>query len=155
VRPQERLVRMMRKRHSRWFACKALRLLGVDIPPTVEIGDGFELAHGAVGLVMNPSTKIGNNVKIFQGVGLGLSPTEVWPQGGAATGGIVIEDDVVLGAGAQVVFTLGQTLTVGRGSLIGANAVVLTSVPPGEVWAGVPARRIRDHPLTSEQTNGH
>ena len=57
-------------------------------------------------------------------------------------GQILVEDDVVIGAGAKLLFKLGQTLTVGRGAVIGANAVVLSSVPPGEIWAGMPARKV-------------
>jgi serine O-acetyltransferase len=49
---------------------------------------------------------------------------------------------VVIGAGAKVIFKLGQILTVGRGAVIGANAVVLSSVPPDEIWAGMPARKV-------------
>jgi serine O-acetyltransferase len=151
VNPQERLVRMMRHHRTRSLAHKGLKFLGVDIPPTVEIGDGLQLAHGAVGLVMNPATKIGNNVKIFQGVGIGLSPTQVWPTTSPPDGRIIIEDDVVLGAGAKVVFTLGQTLTIGRGAIIGPNAVVRESVPPGEVWEGVPARKVRVRPPADDE----
>ena len=40
----------------------------------------------------------------------------------------------------------GQTLVIGRGALIGANAVVVKSVPAGEVWAGVPARKVGTNP---------
>lgn len=50
-----------------------------------------------------------------------------------------IEDDVFIGAGARI---LGD-VTIGRGAVIGANAVVLKSVPPGAIVAGVPARIIR------------
>jgi serine O-acetyltransferase len=128
----------------RWLAYKALRLLGVEIPPTVTVGDGLQLAHGAVGLVIHEATEIGNNVKIFQGVTLGFAD-EFLPieQRTNLVGKIVVEDDAIIGAGAKVLFKIGQTLTVGKGAIIGANAVVLTSVPPGETWVGVPARPVR------------
>jgi serine O-acetyltransferase len=149
LRPQERLVTRMRNPSTRRLAYKGLKLLGVEIPPSVEIGDNFQLAHGAVGLVIHEATKIGNNVKVFQGVTLGFAdehlPAEEISAHLDATetlGQILVEDDVVIGAGAKLIFKLGQTLTVGRGAVIGANAVVLSSVPPGEIWAGVPARRV-------------
>jgi serine O-acetyltransferase len=140
---------MMRSPSTRRLSYKGLKLFGVEIPTSVEIGDNLQLAHGAVGLVIHETTKIGNNVKVFQGVTIGfadehlplvkcsehLDTTE-------AFGRIVIEDDVVIGAGAKVIFKLGQILTVGRGAVIGANAVVLSSVPPGEIWAGMPARKV-------------
>ena len=51
---------------------------------------------------------------------------------------IVIEDDVWIGASATV---LGG-VTIGEGAIIGAGAVVTRDVPPGETYAGVPARRL-------------
>ncbi|HTZ09488.1 MAG TPA: hypothetical protein VMB72_10465 [Acidimicrobiales bacterium] len=141
----------MRHRLTRWVGYKGLKLLGVEIPPSVEIGRDFHLAHGAVGLVVSEATKIGDNVKIFQGVTLGFAdqylPIDRVSEHLEMIGRIVIEDDVVIGAGAKVLFKFGQTLVVGRGAVIGANAVVITSVPPGEVWAGVPARKVSDNPF--------
>ena len=51
----------------------------------------------------------------------------------------VIEDGVFIGAGARI---LGD-IRVGRRAIIGANAVVLESVPDDAVVAGIPARVIR------------
>ncbi len=51
----------------------------------------------------------------------------------------VIEDDVQIGVGAKV---LGP-IRVGRGAVVGANAVVLHDVPPGAVVVGIPARVLR------------
>jgi serine O-acetyltransferase len=50
-----------------------------------------------------------------------------------------IEDDVYIGAGAKI---LGN-ITVGHSSVVGVNAVVLQTVPPGSIVVGVPARVIR------------
>src|SRR5580704_14253331 len=73
LRPQERLVVMMRSPSTRRLSYKGLKLLGVEIPTSVQIGDNFQLAHGAVGLVIHETTKIGNNVKVFQGVTIGFA----------------------------------------------------------------------------------
>ena len=73
LRPQERLVLMMRHPWTRVLGYKGLKLFGVEIPATVEIGDSFQLAHGSVGLVIHKTTKIGNNVKVFQGVTIGFA----------------------------------------------------------------------------------
>jgi serine O-acetyltransferase len=142
-------VRMLQRRSTRRLAYKGLKLFGVEIPPTVKIGEGFHLAHGGVGVVLSQGTIIGNNVKIFQGVTLGFAdeylPMQQLPDHLLTVeriGRVVVEDDVVIGAGAKVLFKFGQTLIVGRGAVVGANAVVLTSVPPGEIWAGVPARKV-------------
>jgi galactoside O-acetyltransferase len=50
----------------------------------------------------------------------------------------VIEDDCWLGAGVTVM----DGVRVGRGSVIGAGAVVTHDVPPYSIMAGVPARSI-------------
>ena len=148
--PQERLVEMMKRRRTRSFAYRALKLLGVEIPPGVSIGKGFRLPHGAVGLVIGGATVIGDNVKIFQGVTLGFADEylrrDQMPADDEDIGRIVVEDDVVIGAGAKVLLKCGQTLVIGRGAVIGANAVVLKSVPAGEVWAGIPARKVGTNP---------
>ena len=57
-------------------------------------------------------------------------------------GGISIQDNVVIGTGAVVLFRSGESLVVGRGTLIGANSVVTRSVPRVEIWAGNVARRV-------------
>jgi acetyltransferase-like isoleucine patch superfamily enzyme len=59
---------------------------------------------------------------------------------GAATGytGVNIGDDVWLGAGSAVL----PGVRIGKGAVIGANAVVNRDVPEFEIWAGVPARRV-------------
>lgn len=152
--PQERLVEMMRWRGTRVFAYKALKLLGVEIPPEVSIGRGLRLPHGAVGLVIAQATIIGNNVKIFQGVTLGFADEYLrQDQLPEDVGRIVVEDDVVIGAGAKVLIKCGQTLVLGRGAIIGANAVVLKSVPAGEVWAGVPGRKVGTNPNVLDSSN--
>lgn len=138
---------MMRRRRTGWLAYKALKLLGVEIPPGVSIGKGLRLPHGAVGLVIAQATVIGNNVKIFQGVTLGFADEYLRrDQLPDDVGRIVVEDDVVIGAGAKVMLKTGETLVLGGGAVIGANAVVLRSVPAGEVWAGVPARKVGTNP---------
>lgn len=137
---RERLARNLQKPWGA-LAFKALTLLGVEIPRSVSVGQDLELPHGAFGLVIHQSTIIGHRVKLFQGVTIGRSDQYLRnvPKGGKA----IIEDDVILGAGAKVLFRGGETLVVGAGSIIGANAVVTRTVPPGEIWAGIPARFVR------------
>jgi acetyltransferase-like isoleucine patch superfamily enzyme len=52
--------------------------------------------------------------------------------------GILIEDDVWIGAGCKIL----DGVTIGRGSVIGAGSVVTKSIPEYSVAAGVPARVI-------------
>lgn len=60
-------------------------------------------------------------------------------QQGIYTAPVVIEDDVWIGIGAVIL----QGIRVGKGSVIGAGAVVTRDIEPGTVVAGVPARKIK------------
>jgi acetyltransferase-like isoleucine patch superfamily enzyme len=53
---------------------------------------------------------------------------------------IVIGNDVWIGAGAIIL----KGVTIGDGSVIGAGSLVNKSVPPYQIWAGSPARFIRN-----------
>lgn len=115
-----------------------LKVLGVEIPRQVPVGIGFELAHGGVGVVIHSSSRIGDRVKIYPGVTIGRADVHL-PITESSFKGIVIQDDVVLAAGAKVLCKQG-ILTVGRGTVVGANAVLLESTGEGEIWAGIPAK---------------
>ena len=116
-----------------------LKLLGAEVPRSVEIGEGVTLVHGAFGLVVHPSTRIGDNVKIYPGVTLGRADIHL-PIEESVFKGIEIEDDAILSPGAKILCRE-AVLRVGKGSVVGANAVLLRSTGEGEIWAGVPAER--------------
>ncbi|WP_185862487.1 serine O-acetyltransferase [Blattabacterium cuenoti] len=97
---------------------------GVDIHAAAEIGKAFVIDHGT-GIVIGSSTKIGNKVKIYQGVTLGavyvdkkLANKKRHP---------TIEDKVTIYAGATI---LGGETIVGHDSVIGGNVWVTHSIPP-------------------------
>lgn len=120
------------------LAYYALKLLGVEIPRRVPVGSDFELVHGGVGVVIHSRSTIGARVKIYPGVTLGRA--DIYrPAAESSFEGIVVEDDVILSPGAKVLCKQG-VLTVGRGTVIGANAVLLESTGEMEIWAGIPAR---------------
>jgi serine O-acetyltransferase len=139
--------RLIKGRSSRiWgrLSYGLLKLLGSEIPRRVQIGEGFELVHGGFGVVIHPDTVIGKRVKVYPGVTLGRADvylTAVRSQ----FAGFIIEDDVILSPGAKILCKHG-TLKVGKGTVIGANAVLLEPTGEMEIWAGVPARCIGKRP---------
>lgn len=58
---------------------------------------------------------------------------------GGVTGRVVVEDDVYLGMAVRILLGI----TIGRGAVVGAGAVVTNDIPPHAVAVGVPARVIR------------
>ena len=65
-------------------------------------------------------------------------------------GGVRVQRSAYLGAGALI----GENRTVGAFSLIGMGAVVTRDVPTREVWAGVPARRLRTAAIPADAIPG-
>jgi acetyltransferase-like isoleucine patch superfamily enzyme len=59
---------------------------------------------------------------------------------GLSRQGVTIGDDVWIGAGARIL----DGVTIARGCVIGAGAVVTRSTRPDGVYLGVPARRHQD-----------
>ncbi|WP_116089922.1 serine O-acetyltransferase EpsC [Sphingomonas crusticola] len=106
-------------------------LTAIDIHPGAKIGENLFIDHGFI--VIGETARIGDNVTIYQNVTLGgTNPTD----GIGGKRHPTIDDDVIIGSGAQV---LGP-ITVARGARIGANAVVTRDVPEGATMVGIPAR---------------
>ena len=98
-------------------------LTGVEIHPGAQIGNPFCIDHGG-GVVIGQTTKIGNRVKIYQGVTLGA--LSVNKKDCKSKRHPTIEDDVTIYAGATI---LGGATTIGRNSVIGGNVWLVKSVP--------------------------
>jgi serine O-acetyltransferase len=117
---------------ARMLSQIARAVTGIEIHPGARIGAGFFIDHG-MGVVIGETTEIGANVTVYHGVTLGgtsTAPGKRHP---------TLQDGVVVGAGAKV---LGDIL-IGANSRIGANAVVVKSVPPDSVVVGVPGQTVR------------
>jgi serine O-acetyltransferase len=124
------------------LAYYALKLLGSEIPLPVPIGKDFQLVHGGFGVVVHSRSEIGDRVKIYPGVTIGRADIHN-PMEKSLFEGVVIEDDVILCPGAKVLCKEG-VLHVGKGTVVGANAVLLHSTGENEIWAGMPARKVGD-----------
>ncbi len=107
---------------------------GIEIHPGAQIGKRFFIDHGA-GVVIGETTVIGNNVMLYHQVTLGATGWWRPGPGRRQKRHPTIEDDVTIGVGAAIL----GSITIGRGSKIGAMALVLESVPPNSVVAAKPA----------------
>lgn len=96
---------------------------GIDIHPGAEIGENFFIDHGT-GIVIGETTKIGKNVKIYQGVTLGA--LSVSKDNASDKRHPTIENNVTIYANATI---LGGNTTIGVSSVIGGNVWLTHSVP--------------------------
>lgn len=96
---------------------------------TITIGNNTNIQDGAVihCTYEKSKTVIGNNVSVGHT---------------AVVHGCTIEDNVLIGMGAIVM----DDAVIGRGSVVAAGAVVLsgTKVEPGSIYAGMPAKKVKD-----------
>ncbi|TLN19767.1 serine O-acetyltransferase, partial [bacterium] len=114
---------------GRWMSQLTRFFTGIEIHPGATIGSGFFIDHG-MGVVIGETAEIGNDVTLYHGVTLGGVSLEKGKRHPT------IGNHVVIGAGAKV---LGN-IVVSDGSRIGANAVVVRSVPANSVVVGVPGQ---------------
>src|SRR5579859_4172990 len=106
-------------------------ITGIEIHPGATIGRRLFIDHG-MGVVVGETTEIGDDVLMYQGVTLGgtsLKKEKRHP---------TIEDHVMISAGAAVI----GPVRIGRGSRIGAGAVVVSSAPPYSTIVGIPGKVI-------------
>jgi serine O-acetyltransferase len=116
----------------RLIALISRAITGIEIHPAACIGRGFFIDHG-MGVVIGETAEIGDDVTLYQGVTLGGT--------GFATGKRhpTVQDNVTIGSGAKL---LGP-ITVGHGSKIGANSVVIHDVPANSTVVGNPGHPVR------------
>lgn len=132
---------------ARWSSQLVRGLTGIEIHPGATIGPGLFIDHG-MGVVIGETAEVGANVTLYHGVTLGgtsLNKGKRHP---------TIGNRVVIGAGAKVL----GAITVGDDSRIGANAVVVKSVPLNSVVVGVPGqivRRSQPHKATDAPDLNH
>ena len=113
-------------------------LTGIEIHPGAKIGKNLFIDHG-MGVVIGETSEIGDNVTIYHMATLGgIAPSINSNDQRNIKRHPTIEDDVVIGSGAQV---LGP-VTVGRCAKIGANAVITKDVPEKAVMVGIPAKNV-------------
>ena len=133
-----------------------VNLYGCSIGDNTKIGSFVEVQKG---VSIGNSCKISSHsflcegVRIGDRVFIGHNVTFInhrYPKATNADGSLqtkadwkviptVVESEASIGSSATVLCGV----TIGKGAIIGAGGVVTKSIPPGEVWAGNPARFVR------------
>ncbi len=127
--------RLYQKKHyvlARWLSLRCQQKTGIDIHPGATIGKRFFIDHG-VGVVIGETCIIGDNVRVYQGVTLGGTGKQKGKRHPT------VEDDVLIGAGAKII----GSITLGKGSKVGAGAIVIRDVDPGATVVSPPAYPVR------------
>ncbi|MHC4461438.1 MAG: serine O-acetyltransferase EpsC [Planctomycetota bacterium] len=123
---------------------------GIDIHPGAKIGRSFFIDHGT-GVVVGETAVIGNNVRFYQGVSLIAKRI---PKNAQSIKGAkrhpTVEDDVTIYADATI---LGD-VTIGKGAVVGANAWIRESVPPGVTVTTAKPEVVIKHQKDKKQSDG-
>ena len=103
------------------------------VPSSCDIGKGTKFAYSGIGCVIHRRSVIGDNVMIGTNVTVGGKSNH--------KGVPKIGNNVYLATGVKV---LGP-IVIGDNVIIGANSVVIKSINQNEVWAGIPAKKIKNN----------
>jgi 2,3,4,5-tetrahydropyridine-2,6-dicarboxylate N-acetyltransferase len=121
---------------------------GAIIRDKVTIGDNAVIMMGAVinigcsigaGTMIDMNATLGGRVQVGSMCHIGAGAVLAGVVEPPSAKPVVIEDDVMIGANAVIL----EGITVGRGAVVAAGAIVIEDVPPYTVVAGVPARVIK------------
>lgn len=138
--------KLVYKRGSRVVREILLLVSNFEIHPSTTVAKGLSIQHRGMGTVIHPATDIGENVTLYHQVTIGRQDGHV-PAAQSPMKRIVIGDHAVLYPGSKVLGGAGVT-TVGRGTILAANAVLTQSTGEYEVWGGIPAKKIGVRPRT-------
>ena len=113
-----------------------------SIPSSCKLGENVQFAYGGIGVILHQNCVIGDGVVIGSNVTVGgkagATSRYVTPKG-RKTSLPVIDDYAYIATGAKIL----GAVRVGTLAIIGANAVVVSDVPPLTVAAGIPAKAIK------------
>ncbi len=145
LRSPELLWSISRSLHRRghFFTARGVKTLNWLIhkcllPAEAIVGARISLEHYALGIVMHPQVEIGDDCRIYHHVTLAAE---------SAIGSghkIILGNNVTIGAHSIVIARTNNSLSIGDSSLLGAGSVLTKSIPPSQVWAGNPARFLKN-----------
>ena len=115
---------------------KCLRMAGVNIK-----GRALIYNNVSIDSVAPDKVYIGNNVAITAGTKILTHYLDPESKGRIfRIGEVHIEDDVFIGVNSIIC----NSVTIGKGAIIGAGSIVTKDIPPYQIWAGNPAKFIKE-----------
>jgi sugar O-acyltransferase (sialic acid O-acetyltransferase NeuD family) len=121
---------------------------GAQVAAGCSVGPGTVLLAGAV---LTAEVSIGAHVAVMPQVVLThdnvVGDFATVASGVRFGGGVRVAAGAYVGAGALI----RESVTIGAGALVGLGSVVLSDIPPGQVWVGNPARYLREAPAPALQ----
>ena len=117
-----------------WFIYKCL------LPAEAVVGRNIILEHYALGIVLHPQVTIGDDCRFYHHVTLAAESCI------GSEHRVILGNRVTIGAHSIVIARSNSTLRIGDDSILGAGSVLTRDIPPHEIWAGNPARKIKDRP---------
>jgi sugar O-acyltransferase (sialic acid O-acetyltransferase NeuD family) len=132
---------------------RIVRRLGLDparyatlVHPGAALAASTAVGPGSVvlaGVVTTAAVQLGAHVAVMPGAVLThddvVADYATFGAGARLAGRVRVDEGAYVGSGALV----REDRAIGAWALVGMGSVVLADVPPAEVWAGVPARRLR------------
>lgn len=122
-------------------------ILVANAPGRLEIGNNVGISNSAIvcrnSIVIEENVKLGGNVKIydtdFHALNSAVRSSDA-DRDAARSAPILIKKNAFIGAHSIIL----KGVTIGEGAIIGAGSVVTKNVGDYEIWAGNPAKLVRE-----------
>jgi sugar O-acyltransferase (sialic acid O-acetyltransferase NeuD family) len=127
------------------------------IHPAVDVPAGCSVGAGSIvlaGVALTANVRMGNHVVVMPNVS--LTHDDMVADYATIAAGVALGGSVHIGSGAYLGMnsSIREGLSVGHDAVLGMGSVLLTELPAGETWAGVPARPIETVPSQKMRRNG-
>jgi carbonic anhydrase/acetyltransferase-like protein (isoleucine patch superfamily) len=122
----------------------------VQLGENTSLNPYSQLESGQAGITLGVGVRVASGARLIA-FDHGMAPEMPIAEQDVRSRGIVVEDDVWIGANAVVT----DGVRIGRGAVVGAGAVVTRDVAPGAIVGGVPARLLRMRGEAASETGRH
>jgi serine O-acetyltransferase len=137
------------KRLALWIKKLNSVLYHNSLAPGASVSPDISFGHHGFGTMVHSNVVIGQRVRIWHNVTIAVRSRSGWD----TPHGIVIEDDVKIGANSVIISPYENSLRIGRGARIGAGAVVTSDVPAGATVVSARARVLMRDSVAADESS--